>query len=1100
MRFRLLGLLEVVDGGRRIEFVRGKERALLALLLLSANEPVSTDRVIEALWDDRPPEHAKKTVQIHVSRLRKRLDARRLTTTPGGYLLRVAPGELDVDEFEALAARGRSALVDGDIQGAVSNLTEALGLWSGPALADFRFESFAQDAARRLDEVKAAVEADLVDAQLAAGEDVIAQIEELVAENPLWERPRRQLMLALYREGRQGEALDVYQRTRELLADELGLDPSPELEALERSILIQDPELLAAPRAVRVTAQRRGGRMRVVAGTLVAVAAAIAALIVMTAAGGSPGDPNRLASGSVGVVAPATGSLEASQPGENVLDLLASGTIAGRTEVVAASTAGRTLRVLTNAGGRSGGDVSLGATPAGVAVGGGSAWVSDAASSTLLRVDPAYGTADRVALPGVGPLGAIAFGAGSLWVSDYGLFKGPILSDGIVRIDPSSGRVTARFAVWRPGPLVFGDGALWVGRDGAVLRVDPTSDGVSASIALTGRISSIAFGGGYVWARTDSTLWQLDPNTTRLVRGFPIPAGPGQIAWAAGSAWLADSASNRLLAINPTTGVSRSLKMGASPIALTATGSGRASRLFVGIGPTTRAGGSPPVLRFDGDVTLDPAFAWDAASWRLEHATCLSLVTYADNSGQLVPDAAAAMPTVGERGTSYDFRIRPGLHFSPPSGGVVDAAVFAATIERSLSPGLGADAVLAQTNFLHDIVGADAFHAGRAFRISGITASGDELTIRLRRPAGDLPSRLAMPMFCAVPRGTPVTAGGLNQPVPSAGPYFIAIHSPSRLVLRRNPGYTGPRSGRLSTIVVATDLGADAAAADALAGRADYAETNSVRHLPSLFTPAGPLGGAGAGDPGPRQISTQLAGLQFLDLNTAHGLFHNPRMRAALNYAIDRSALARAVGAQPTDAYLPAGVTGGPTGGVYPLRPDLARARSLAGRGGRAIVLTRELSSCPLCAATLQLLRTQLAKINIKVEAVQVEEPAVTALAPHGHWDIAFDNWEFDYADAADFFDEALDGRRIGKPGNTDVPALNSSSVNAALDRARRLAGPARDRAYHGLALRLERRDVPFAVYATLPASAIVGDRLGCVKTSPVFGLDLAALCLHGRS
>ena len=383
----------------------------------------------------------------------------------------------------------------------------------------------------------------------------------------------------------------------QLLADELGLDPSPELEALERSILIQDPGLLAAPRAVGVTAQRRGGRMLVVVGTFGAVAAAIAALVVMTAAGGSRGDRNRLAPGSVGVVAPATSSLEASQPGENVPDLLASGTIAGRTEVVAASTAGRTLRVLTNAGGRAGGDVSLGATPAGVAVGGGSAWVSDAASSTLLRVDPAYGTADRVALPGVGPLGAIAFGAGSLWVSDYGLFKSPILSDGIVRIDPSSGRVTARFAVWRPGPLVFGDGALWVGRDGAVLRVDPTSDGVSASIALTGRISSIAFGGGYVWARTDSTLWELDPNTTRVVRGFPVPAGPGQIAWAAGSVWLADTASNRLLAINPTTGGSRSLKMGASPIALATTGSGPASRLFVGIGPRTLASGSPPVLR-----------------------------------------------------------------------------------------------------------------------------------------------------------------------------------------------------------------------------------------------------------------------------------------------------------------------------------------------------------------------------------------------------------------------------------------------------------------------------------------------------------------------
>ena len=149
MRFRLLGLLVVVDGERRVEFLRGKERALLALLLLSANEPVSTDRVIEALWGDRPPEHATKTVQIHVSRLRKRLDMQRLTTTPGGYLLRVAPGELDVDEFEALAARGRRALVDADIQDALSSLTEALGLWRGPALADFAARGRAAPARTR---------------------------------------------------------------------------------------------------------------------------------------------------------------------------------------------------------------------------------------------------------------------------------------------------------------------------------------------------------------------------------------------------------------------------------------------------------------------------------------------------------------------------------------------------------------------------------------------------------------------------------------------------------------------------------------------------------------------------------------------------------------------------------------------------------------------------------------------------------------------------------------------------------------------------------------------------------------------------------------
>jgi DNA-binding SARP family transcriptional activator/ABC-type oligopeptide transport system substrate-binding subunit len=1099
MRFRLLGLLEVERDGRRIEPARGKERGLLALLLLRANEPVSTDRLVEGLWGDRPPENAAKTVQIYVSRLRKILDDQRLTTTPAGYVLRVEPGELDIDEFEALARLGRQALDGADVQTARRHLTDALRLWRGPPLADFRFQSFAQTDVRRLEEARAGVAADLVDARLAAGEDVIPQLEELVAEHPLWERPRRQLMLALYRAGRQVEALEVYRRTRDVLAEEVGLDPSPELQALERSILNQDPALLGESKPRRdASAHGRVGMLGGVA-AVVAVATAAVVFVLIATRGQGQTDQLRLASGSLGVVDPSTSLLVASRSGSNVPDLLASGTIAGRAEVLAVRTEARTLQALTRDGARIGSDVSLGVTPAGAAVGGGAAWVSDADSSTLLRVDPRYGTADRVALPGIGPLGAIAFGAGSIWVSDYGLFNGAIASDGILRVDPSSGRVQARVAVWRPGPLAFGARALWVGRDGAVLRVDPSSDQVTASIALTGDVSSVAIGGGSVWARTDATLWQLDPNESRIVRGIPVPHGAGQIAWADGSVWLADTDSNRLLSIDPSSGASRSVAASAGPIALAAAGPSASSRLFVGVGPAGLATGSAPLLSFGGNVTLDPAFAWDFASRHVEHATCSSLLTYADD-GRLVPDAAAAMPTISGGGMIYGFHIRPNLHFSPPSGAVVDAGTFAATIERSLSPRLGANAVLAQSNFLHDVVGADAFQAGRTAHIAGITANGDDLTIRLRRPAGDLPTRLALPLFCAVPRGTPATPGGLNEPIPSAGPYYVMTDTSSRLVLRRNPGYTGPRLGRIPTIVISTDLDTTAAAAETLVGRADFAESASVRHLPELFTPTGPLGGRRPGHLGPHQLSTQTAGLQFLELNTAHGLLHDRRMREAVNYALDRTALANAVGGQATDAYLPAGVPGAPSGGVYPLRPDLSRARALAGRGGRVVVLTRELSSCPLCAATLTLLRDELARIHVHVTARQVEEPAFTALEPNSRWDIAFDNWAFDYPDPSDFFNPFLDGRKVGKPGNTDVSGLRSASVDRALDAAGELAGAARDRAYRKLARRLEQHDVPFAVYSTIPLSAIVGGRLGCVKSSPEFGIDIAALCLPRRA
>jgi DNA-binding SARP family transcriptional activator len=246
MEFRILGPLEVVDGGDRLALGTAKQRALLAALVLRPNEIVSTDRLIDDLWGERPPDTAAKVLQVYVSQLRKVLveDDRLLTRAPG-YLLRVSPGELDAHQFELLVDEGRRALAAGEPRQAASKLRSALALWRGPALADLAFEPFAQSEIARLEERRLAAVTERIEADLALGrhEELIAELEALVGEHPLQERPRGQLMLALYRAGRQAEALQAYEHCRRSLGEELGLDPGPALKRLERSILTQDPSL-----------------------------------------------------------------------------------------------------------------------------------------------------------------------------------------------------------------------------------------------------------------------------------------------------------------------------------------------------------------------------------------------------------------------------------------------------------------------------------------------------------------------------------------------------------------------------------------------------------------------------------------------------------------------------------------------------------------------------------------------------------------------------------------------------------------------------------------------------------------------------------------
>jgi DNA-binding SARP family transcriptional activator len=248
VEFRILGPLEVIESGRQLPLGGARQRTLLALLLTRANEVVSSDRLIDELWGARPPTSAANALQYHISRLRKMLCSREaIITQEPGYMVRLEPDELDLLRFERLVEEAHESPPDI----AARLLREALGLWRGPPLAGLAHESFADAEIRRLEEIRIAALERRIDADLSLGRhtELVGELEALVREHPLRELLRGQLMLSLYRSGRQAEALEAYRQTRDLLVEELGIEPGPALQELERAILRHDPELLQATNA-----------------------------------------------------------------------------------------------------------------------------------------------------------------------------------------------------------------------------------------------------------------------------------------------------------------------------------------------------------------------------------------------------------------------------------------------------------------------------------------------------------------------------------------------------------------------------------------------------------------------------------------------------------------------------------------------------------------------------------------------------------------------------------------------------------------------------------------------------------------------------------
>jgi serine/threonine-protein kinase len=847
-------------------------------------------------------------------------------------------------------------------------------------------------------------------------------------------------------------------------------------------------------RLKRVT--RRAARRRPVQ---LAVALAVTGVIAVAAVlglAGSAGAARQVAPKSLGIVSPA-GQVEGQLPLGSAGDVhLGLGYIwfGSADDNTVERIDPRTHRLLHHF-------VSIQDGIAGMTVGLGAVWVVDGKQPVLLRIDPRYLTIQRIPLPHVqqsqidytAPTEATV-GAGSVWVA---------LANKVFRIDPSSLRVIKTIDVSSADLLTFGDGNLWVGRsnESSISEINPKINEVVRTRKLRDWVGSLTIGGGSVWATVvpDDKVWQFDDGNGSFQSTYDVGHFPGDSAWFDGGLWV--GAQGGLTRIDGTTSATTTYPIVVNPAALES-GNGV---LYVTtdqsppkLAPVPANEQASVLLTEDWLDDTDPAHAYPSPVFRaqLEYATGAQLLNYPDASGargaRLVPEVAAAMPTVTDGGRTYTFRIRPGYRFSPPSKMPVTAATFRYSIERALDRRLGPGAP--GYGYLSDVVGAAAFHAGKTQHVSGITISGNRLRIRLAAPAGDFLTRLSLPYFAAVPIGTPIVDGGVQTPIPSAGPYYLAVSFQDKLrVLERNPNYHGPRPARLERIVYDLNNLSAREVGQIEAGKADY--TADVLG-DSQFRRGGLLdvryGGSRGGAGRPAMRYTPLVGEGFVLFNTQSGPFANVRLRKAVDLALDRTALSGVLGDTPSSQYLPAAVPGGGGTPVVPVAPALAQARALAAGFHGTVTVTACTSSD--CHATATIIKASLARIGIPVR-IDTEPNGV----PSGtRWDMQLEGWYYDWPDPSDFLNMLFDPKAFRLPGFPPALPL-PAAYRRKLEAVDRLRGTARASAYRDLAAKIERNVAPIAVRGTPVTPEFFSARLGCQVEQPVIGaVDLGALCVRG--
>jgi YVTN family beta-propeller protein len=1042
MDVRLLGTIEVWVDGVRLPLGGPRQRAVLADLAMHVARPVATAQLIDDLWGDRPPASAKPTLESYVSRLRRVLDAAGptaapLVTRPAGYMLDAAPECVDVWQFRDLAARGSGALARGDAAAAVTLTAAALALWRGPALADVRDAPFAVLAAQRLDDERLTAAERVVQARLQLGQhrELVPELEALIAESPYRECFHAQLMLALYRSGRQTEALAAFARARELLTSELGIEPGRELRELQRAVLLQAPGLEPAsnktvqpaphPAAAPLPADRSADRQpRAPAGRQASGRAgarrtrawrwaALAAAAGLTAAVGlpilttaSPAHGKVLLADSIGEVT-AAGAVARSlalpyPPGAAVF---AAGSVwvtspegdgVYRIDPVTASI------VQT---------IPVGAEPSAITADGPDIWVANTLDGTVSRISAATNQVVQVVAVGTEPTG-IAAGGGSIWVADAA-------ASTLSALSPVSGQLTATIPLGSaPSGVAFGAGSVWVTSPDAdsVTRVDPRSGQPGQRISVGSGPTAVAFGLGSVWIANglDSTVSRIDPGTDAVAATIPVGDGPDALAITGTSVWAADRLSSTLTRISAGNDIpGPPIAVGGGPVALAAAADGGvwAAALQAVGGPP--AGGTLRVVSVVAPTSIDPALIYPLMGAQFSDATYDTLVTFQKTGGssglQLVPDLALAMPAVSADGTVYTFTLRPGLRYS--TGGPVRAQDFRYAIERVLDLNSTAD------SFLDGIIGAAACVPGKLCDLAAgiiVNDAAGTVTFRLTAPDPDFLYKLAFEFTAPVPSSIPARDIG-RHPAPATGPYMITGYIPGRqVVFARNPYFqewsaAAQPAGSPDRIVWTFGTSLTHEAAQIEDGQADW--TNDT--LPDVA-------GLSAQFPGQVHINP-LPTIVYTAFNTRAAPFNDPRVRQAFSLAANRSQLVALLGgpdlAVPTCQILPPGIPGyqpycpftadASASGSW-IGPDLAAARQLVAASGTAgmrvtVWSDNEVPDPATAAFTVSVLR-------------ELGYQATLHLAPHAVVVAAADDsrrgiqatdglWWADYPSASDFLD-----------------------------------------------------------------------------------------------
>jgi DNA-binding SARP family transcriptional activator len=559
LAFLILGPFEVHLDGDPLSLGGRQQRALLAALTLRANELVSSERLIDELWPEEPPDTADHLVHVYVSRLRKALgDEGRpiLVTRPPGYQLVLERGQVDLDRFEDHVAAARSATEGGRFAEASARLREALALWRGPALADVASESFARADAERLNELRVAATEDLMGSELAVGrDDLVPELKSLVAQHPLRERLRGFLMVALYREGRQAEALDAYERTRAVLAEELGIDPSHELQELHRRVLAQDPTLRAAtPTLVRsedldelaqadvpvtpaVSVRRRFGL--VLAGLIVALTLVAIGLVTLDHRPTPPG----AAGSTVALLGDATDAPAPQIPVDGSASAIAAD---GTVLWVADGNAGTVTRIHTDTR-TSELPVSSVVDPIAITAGGGRAWVLDPYAGGIKALDASGQIDTGFHWHSPAPVDAV-FAHGSLWVVDA-------TCECVYQADGSTGKrertITSPFAGAGPVRIDAGPGAIWVlnGIGRSLVRISPwNARPVGAPISLAYQPVDLAVSKDTMWVSMEADDLVEKLSLSGISEGdIQVPGGPSTIVADASGAWVLTSRGGQVI-------------------------------------------------------------------------------------------------------------------------------------------------------------------------------------------------------------------------------------------------------------------------------------------------------------------------------------------------------------------------------------------------------------------------------------------------------------------------------------------------------------------------------------------------------------------------